>query len=258
MSRFSLFRSRQTSQNTDLPGARGSDFAQAGSGRGKHGGTADADDPILPEKKRARRRLVGAVTMILTAFIVLPMIFDSEPPAVSHNLLIDIPSRDRPARIAADEDAGKKEQKATAPEPEVSTASSEVAPVDKKGTEKGTEKSTEKAAEKSIEKTAETAPPKVPADKAQDDLIGQVIARAQSASAKEIVIQVAAVSSADKAKVLQDKLKTAGLNSYTQKVSLDDGSERIRIRIGPLSDKKEVDNTCAKLIQLDLPCKLVN
>ena len=35
-----------------------------------------APDPVLPEKKRARRRLVGAVALVLAAVVGLPMILD--------------------------------------------------------------------------------------------------------------------------------------------------------------------------------------
>ena len=56
-------------------------------------GTDGAD---LPEKKRARRRLIGAVALVLAAIIVLPMVFDSEPKPGSQKISIEIPSKDTP------------------------------------------------------------------------------------------------------------------------------------------------------------------
>jgi len=56
-------------------------------------GTDGAD---LPEKKRARRRLIGAVALVLAAIIVLPMVFDSEPKLGSQKISIEIPSKDTP------------------------------------------------------------------------------------------------------------------------------------------------------------------
>jgi DedD protein len=50
---------------------------------------------MLPEKKRARRRLVGAVALVLAAVIGLPMILDSEPKPVGGDIAIQIPSRDK-------------------------------------------------------------------------------------------------------------------------------------------------------------------
>jgi DedD protein len=58
-------------------------------------------DPVLPEKKRARRRLIGAVALVLAAVIGLPMIFDSEPKPVADDIAIQIPSKDKPASSPA-------------------------------------------------------------------------------------------------------------------------------------------------------------
>lgn len=55
-----------------------------------------SDEVALPEKKRARRRLIGAVALVLAAVIVLPMVFDSEPKPGSQKISIEIPSKDTP------------------------------------------------------------------------------------------------------------------------------------------------------------------
>lgn len=57
---------------------------------------AKAVDPVLPEKKRARRRLIGAVALVLAAVIGLPMILDSEPKPLADDIAIEIPSKDKP------------------------------------------------------------------------------------------------------------------------------------------------------------------
>ena len=53
------------------------------------------DDPVLPEKKRARRRLVGAVALALAVAVGLPMVLDSEPKPLASDIAIQIPSRDK-------------------------------------------------------------------------------------------------------------------------------------------------------------------
>jgi DedD protein len=63
---------------------------QGGSRRSRSGG-----DPMLPEKKRARRRLVGAVALALAAAVGLPMLLDSEPRPLSGDINIQIPSKDK-------------------------------------------------------------------------------------------------------------------------------------------------------------------
>lgn len=50
-------------------------------------------DPTLPEKQRARRRLVGAIALVVAAIVVLPMVLDSHPKPVTDDIAIDIPSR---------------------------------------------------------------------------------------------------------------------------------------------------------------------
>ena len=254
-------------------------------GREKKGRPSDTDDPILPEKKRARRRLVGALTLTLTAIIVLPMIFDPEPQTVSQNLLIDIPSRDKPPKTISKEQPKKKAEEVAAG---TDKPPGDVVASDKKNAVTKTVENTPKdvASDGTKDKPAEAdgkagTKPAAKADAKTDakadakvdtktdgtgkqedpiELIAQKANTKKDEQEKQekFVIQVAAVSTDGKAKELQNKLKTAGLNSYTQKVSLDDGGERIRIRIGPLSSKKEVNDTCAKLSKLKLPCTLAN
>jgi DedD protein len=59
-----------------------------------------APDPALPEKKRARRRLIGAATLVLTSVIGLPMLFDSEPKTNVDEISIQIPAKDKPLQGA--------------------------------------------------------------------------------------------------------------------------------------------------------------
>jgi DedD protein len=59
-----------------------------------------AADPVLPEKKRARRRLVGAIFLALTVAVGLPMLLDSEPKPLASDIAIQIPSKDKPAAAA--------------------------------------------------------------------------------------------------------------------------------------------------------------
>src|SRR5215470_11528113 len=63
--------------------------------RTERSGDADAMllDPTLPEKQRARRRLVGAIALVIAAVVILPMVLDSHPKPVTDDISIDIPSR---------------------------------------------------------------------------------------------------------------------------------------------------------------------
>ena len=100
------FRSRSEEQSSVIRSrsSRGSAAAntsgRAAGGRGKAGKDAAAD-PLLPEKKRARRRLIGAVALTLAVVIVLPMILDSEPKPLNEDIAIQIPSKDQPVSALA-------------------------------------------------------------------------------------------------------------------------------------------------------------
>jgi DedD protein len=48
-------------------------------------------------KRRGRRRLVGAVALVLAAVIVLPMVFDPEPRGTSSTVSVRIPGEDETA-----------------------------------------------------------------------------------------------------------------------------------------------------------------
>lgn len=60
------------------------------------GPSSGLPDPDLSLKKRARRRIIGAVALALSAAIVLPLVLDSEPRQVRSDIQIRIPSRDTP------------------------------------------------------------------------------------------------------------------------------------------------------------------
>jgi DedD protein len=104
---------------------------QGGSRRSRSGG-----DPMLPEKKRARRRLVGAVALALAAAVGLPMLLDSEPRPLSGDIAIKIPSKEKapalpmPAAPVPAADSVDQDEEIIAPPPLAPAARPAVAPVE--------------------------------------------------------------------------------------------------------------------------------
>ncbi|RFB73985.1 MULTISPECIES: SPOR domain-containing protein [unclassified Herbaspirillum] len=107
MGLFSFFRKNKqesaSGQGEFLSRSAGGDPAAQNSRGGRSAGNArksgkagkdESVDPVLPEKKRARRRLIGAVALVLAVVIVLPMILDSEPRPLADDIAIQIPSKD--------------------------------------------------------------------------------------------------------------------------------------------------------------------
>lgn len=87
------FRSRAQEESMDAPGESTSRR------KSKTKNTREPIDPALPEKKRARRRLIGALAMVLSLVVGLPMIFDAEPHGNLRNIKIDIPSKDSASAV---------------------------------------------------------------------------------------------------------------------------------------------------------------
>ncbi len=221
-------------------------------------------DPMLPEKKRARRRLIGATALVLAAVIGLPMIFDSEPKPLTDDIAIQIPSRDKssgaslakgsagqPLSPTATEHAEVARPAPTPPaEPPVAEklpSAEAIRPQAEKPAVKAEDKPAEKPADKVVEKATDK-----PASAKSGPGEGQ---KEKSATEKtksaHFILQVAAVANKAKAEELQNRLKQAGIKSYSQKVSTKEG-ERYRVRVGPFGSRDEADKMRARLSKMGL------
>lgn len=225
----------------------------------------EAVDPVLPEKKRARRRLVGAIALVLAAIIGLPMILDSEPKPLADDISIQIPSKDTPASAGQGKTAAQKVSR----EPMVESLSPDeevVAEVRPQAETKADVKPVE-ADKKPKPDLAEpkmvTPPPTIAksdhseeAARARAILDGKASAAVAPKTSSKLVLQVAALASQEKVNELQKKLQAAGLKSYTQKVATESG-ERIRVRVGPFANEAEAEKARAKLSKIGLTGKLL-
>ena len=251
----------------------------------------DPVDPVLPEKKRARRRLVGAIALVLGVIIGLPMILDSEPKPLAGDVAIQIPSKDKatlptqqPAPSAPPRAAdplpvaatlgSKEEVVETAQAPSTSASANvtvppvvgavashkpkeEAKPADivKQNTPKpaAIEPDAKVATAPSVQKTEDAARAKAILEGKFDTKTTKGAADSKPA---KFMVQVAALASQGKINELQGKLKAAGIKSVTQKVATESG-QRTRIRVGPFTNKEEADKMRARLAKLGLNGTLV-
>lgn len=224
-------------------------------------------DPILPEKKRARRRLVGAIALALAVAVGLPMLLDSEPKPLSSDIDIRIPSKDRAAApvaetpVPAADALDAREEIIEAP---AAPATREVARVDvaparpeMKMLPKEDQPAEVKVApspkpvEKVVAKNVDEKPPvkaERPAEAAR--AIAILEGKPADTAGQKFVVQVASLASQEKVEELRARLRAEGINSYTQKVKTKEG-ELIRVRVGP-SSKEDADKTRARLDKLGL------
>jgi len=210
-------------------------------------------------KRRGRRRLVGAIALVLAAVIVLPMVFDSEPKGTVPPVSVRIPGEDETGF------APKVTPKAPgAPEQKTPEKGGDRTPA------KSVPKAAEAVAEKAAEKTGEKAPegvPEKPAPKIEivitkgsDKPGAKSVAepkrpdaaekmRAEAALAGE-QFMVPAGAYADPAGVIE-KLRTARIPYYTEPIATKQGTVT-RVRAGPFAGRETAEKALAQLKDLGL------
>jgi DedD protein len=173
-------------------------------------------------KRRSRRRLVGAVALVLLAVIVLPMVFDTEPRQTEPSVSVRIPPED---------DAKFTPKLAEpAPAPAAETPAPSAAPRAPAQTQAKVE---------TAPKRAETKP--APRGESSER------ARAEAAlRGVEYVVPVIALANVDKVKEQTARLAAAKLPYYTEPVATAKGSVT-RIRAGPFADRAAAEKAAEKL-----------
>jgi DedD protein len=211
-------------------------------------------EEALQLKRRARRRLVGAIALVTFVVIILPLLLDKEPGPAGPSLDVQIPkpgSGGFASRVGTP--AG---QPPVAPVPEkkveASPARSELSAAKAEPHSNKAELSAVKTgpsavkAEPSpavVDKAAEV--PALAADKAEQE-------RALAALRDEAwVVSLDAFSDAKNVKQLRTKLSAAGLKSYTEPVKTSKG-ELTRVRAGPFASKEAAEKARTQLEAMGL------
>jgi DedD protein len=230
-------------------------------GRRRKQGKAEADDPVLPEKKRARRRLVGAVALVLAAVIGLPMILDSEPKPVGDDIAVQIPSRDKatlPApsvptsaastasRVAASSTLDRKEEMVEIPPPvAIAPAPAAAEAPASKDDKAAPAKLAEQARPAAQDKLAVQEKPAAKAEvKAEAKPEPKPEARPETKSpSKSESAHKPETKAADKA---NDARAVAILEGKSDKAA-DKGSEKIMLQVGAFSTDAKINEVRGKL-----------
>lgn len=225
-------------------------------------------------RRRARRRLVGAVAIALAAVVSLPMLFDPEPKPLGPEVDLRIPAKNSPFAPALP--ASGTQVDPVAPEPSPRTAEptqpdpprrlpaqsqtaqpvpvgsnldekkqAESKPIDPSpATDRNLEKPVQKEAAKlnksetkTDKKTVETVKPAPPKPEIKP------LAKADPAFAsKGYYLQLGAFSSEINARQLQEKAQVAGF-----KAGLNSANGQFRVRVGPIVEHDKALEIQAKL-----------
>ena len=214
-----------------------------------------SDAEHLEIKKRARRRLVGAIALALLAAIVLPVMMEQEPRPTTADIQITIPDRNagaQPSRAAASPDGTSfptvtpdpgEQIPVAAPEPEPQLPPAEIVPP---------AAATPAPDAGPPSKTARPEAGKTDAGKAEAARAESAAAEAARARAilegKEVprsdsfVLQIGAFSDADKAERLAADLKKQGFAAYTETAG-----KVVRVRVGPVAGRSAADKAAVQL-----------
>lgn len=243
----------------------------------------EEDDVQLQIKKRARRRLVGAVAFVSVVAVVLPLVMDHEPRQPVQDIEIRIPGQDEkpfapkfevvapadkpavaqpePARVVTPETPPKppaKPAEATQPTArvvEVVRDGTAEKPVEKPAGK--TEKPAEKAAEKPVAKPEKPAekPAAKPVEKQvekpapKDDeakRAAAILAGQGEARSGEFVVLIGAFSNEANVKNLKTKLSEQGIKTFSEPLDTPQG-KKTRVRAGPFASREAAEKALEKM-----------
>jgi len=191
-------------------------------------------EEALQLKRRARRRLVGAIALVTFAVIILPLILDKEPGPAGPPLSVQIPNQE----------SGSFDTRAvpSAPAAPASEKKTEIPPVK-------VEPSPAKAA--SAPAKAEPAAGEVAKAPVQPVVKSEEAQALAALNDQTWVVMLDTFSDAKNVKQLRSKLSAAGVKSYTEPVKTSRG-ELTRVRAGPFASKQAADAARAKLDAMGL------
>jgi DedD protein len=171
-------------------------------------------DEELQLKKRARRRLVGAIALVLIVVVFLPMFLDNEPKPLSQDIAINIPPIP-PAEQSPTLASPQPRREVLRPEPAEAP------------------KATALPAQQPAATPAPAPEPPKPATPATP-------AASEPSTEAGYVVQLGAFSNPAKARQLVTKLKENRYRAYTQTVKTA-GGELTRVRVGAYPTKEAAE-----------------
>jgi DedD protein len=203
---------------------------------------------------RARRRLAGAVALILAAVVVLPMLLDSEPVPVASNIPIRIPDRQTPFQPNLSEPNTPAASAATPSTSGQVTASSGATPAPANASPPTKPDAVSKpplTPSQDASRPAATSPPAAPTAQQRRDDASRALALLEGRSpvASEpspkppvrgnFVVQAMSLDSSAEAQKQRNVLISAGLNNAFVDGPVDvNGRPKYRVRVGPFQSRE--------------------
>ena len=211
-------------------------------------------DPAVDElKRRARRRLVGAVVLALAAAVVLPMLLESDPKPLGNDVSIQIPPIDQGKFITPLSPDKSGEVKAQ------SAPQSAAPPARPESGAPPAERTMAAAEQRVLGQPANRAPaimssapeamrPQVPVAAAPANPAPAATPQAGAASPPggALFVQVAALADSKAASELAAKLAAAGFPAHVEAVATRQGPVQ-RVRVGSYPSREAADVALANI-----------
>lgn len=210
-------------------------------------------DEELQLRKRARRRLIGAIALVIAVVVVLPMVLESEPKPAADHIAIQIPPKDN-----AGDFASKVVPLVEPPAAGATAGGAAKPPAQTNAQSTPSEDSTAAEAAKSRGEPKQTSKPGMkPAPAPERPQAGSKTQSAPEskqeakAGGPAYVVQLGAFSNSADARQRQDKLAANGIKSYTETIKTAKG-ELTRVRVGPYSSRDAAEKARDQLKKLGL------
>ncbi|TYZ46808.1 SPOR domain-containing protein [Ralstonia solanacearum] len=270
MGLFSIFSSRKPAESARGAAGSAADVARdavresrAASASRSRAARRDDDvddglDPELPQKQRARRRLIGAVVLVGAAVVVLPLAFDAKPRPVTDGVAVQIQDQpvDRGAKASADEPKVASRRSApradgAAPQQAQALDQGEEVVSSAGGTSAASTPAAAKPSPKAAGATAtDTKPQAKPAASVQ-------AAPAAEAKDGKFLLLIGAFASEDRARNWLSKLKGEKIPGYIEHKKVPEKGDLALLRAGPFNDRASAEMAQKRAEQLGLTPKLV-
>ena len=210
-------------------------------------------------RRRARHRLIGASVLVVLGVVGFPLLFDTQPRPVSVDIAVDIPDRatakplvdtSTPKPLSASAGLDAKEEVVPDAKPEVKAEAKPEPKTSAQAEVKPEAAIAAAAAVAAVVPKAETKPEPAKAEAKTDAKPAAKPADSKETGAR-FVVQAGTFSDEVKLRETRSKLEKAGITTYTQVIEGKDG-RRVRVRVGPFSNRDDADKVARKIKQLSL------
>ena len=184
-------------------------------------------DDELNLRRKARRRLIGAIALTLAVVVILPMVLDREPKPTGQDIDLHIPAPDKAGEFVP----GVAASEVVEALPLASSAAASA--------EAQTDAVKPVAAGNPMMEAPDKAQPAAniqPEAKAAEPKATESGSAGKPVSIESYVAQVGAYSNHNTAKQEVDKLKKWGFKAYPEKTG-----DKIRVRVGPYAEREKAE-----------------